>query len=138
MEKLDFKFIFSELERIRDKVVKEYMEIYKARGNSEKIGVYNSTIFGNRIGNAIDYLNGVCGGAYISFRDRRSNFYKQYKAWYKNLPENRNNKWLEIHRFNYPHSGRQELEVNEAVAKACCEYINKNCGANCRVGSYID
>ena len=138
MEKIDFDKVYNDLTKIRDRILKEFMEIYNARTNADRIPIFEGDIFGNRIGNAVDYLNDVCGGAYISFRDRRSNFYKQYKAWYKNLPENRDNKWLEIHRFDYPHSGRQELEVNEAIAKACCEYINKNLGANCRVGSYID
>ena len=135
MEKLDFKFIFSELERIRDKVVKEYMEIYKAKDNSEKIGIYNSTIFGNRIGNAIDYLNDVCGCAWIGFKDKRSSFYKQYKQYIRDI---NNSPTMDVYIFSYPHSGRQELEVNEAVAKSCCEYINKNCGANCFVRTRID
>ena len=135
MENLDFKPIFSELEKIRDRIVKEYMEIYNSRDNSERIPIYNSTIFGNRIGNAIDYLNDVCGGAWIGFRDKRSSFYKQYKKY---IREVENSPTMDVSTFSYPHSGRQELEVNEAVASACCEYINKNCGANCFVRSYIN
>lgn len=138
MEKIDFNKVYDELEKIKNKIVNEYIEIYNSKTNDEKIGVYKSTIFGNRIGNAVDYLNDVCGGAYISFRDRRSNFYKQYKDWYKNISENKDNKWLEIHRFDFPHSSRQELEVNEAVANACCKYINETCNANCYVRTYID
>ena len=111
------------------------MEIYKARDNSQKIEVYNSTIFGNRIGNAVDYLNDVCGCAWIGFKDKRSGFYKQYKQYIRDI---NNSPTMDAYIFSHPHSGRQELEVNEAVAKACCEYINKNCGANCFVRTRID
>lgn len=135
MEKLNFKFIFSELEKIRDKVVKEYMEIYNARTNADRIPIFEGDIFGNRIGNAIDYLNDVCGCAWIGFKDKRSGFYKQYKQYIRDI---NNSPTMDAYIFSYPHSGRQELEVNEAVAKACCEYINKNCGANCFVRSRID
>lgn len=138
MEKIDFDKVYDDLEKIKNKIVKEYIEIYNSRSNDEKIGVYNSTIFGNRIGNAIDYLNDVCGGACIHFRDRRSSFFNQYKEYLRNLPGNKGSRWLDVHIFSYPHSGRQELEVNEAVANACCKYINENCGASCYVRTYID
>ena len=44
MEKIDFDKVYDDLEKIKNKIVKEYIEIYNSRSNDEKIGVYNSTI----------------------------------------------------------------------------------------------
>lgn len=136
MEKINFELVEKDLKKIMEEVKEAMLKQFQKEG--PRYSIHQADLAGNKIGNAVDYLYDSCGCSSILFRDKRSSFYKQYKNYLKNLPENKNDKWFEVTHFFYPHSGRQEYSLNEAVAEACCEYLNKNCGANCYVRSWED
>jgi len=130
---IDFDKIQVDLEKISGDITKRKLLEYQIKG--PRYSIYQTDLMGNKIGNAVDHLYDLCGCSVILFKDKRSSFFKQYKKY---LQEKENSKWFDVNMFRYPSSGRQEAELNEEVARACCEYLNKNFNAGCFVRSYLD
>lgn len=82
-----------------------------------------------------DYLLDLCGGAFLEFKDKRSAFCKQLKAFNKT----RGFEWFhDGYALEIGHSGRQEAEINQSAVKAVANYLNETYKANCYARCYID
>ena len=86
-----------------------------------------------KVGN--DYLLDLCGGAFLEFKDKRSAFCRQLKAFNKT----RGLEWFHGgYALEIGHSGRQEAEVNHSAVKAVATYLNDTYKVNCYARCYID
>lgn len=120
------KFNFNEIEKkcaeIFHSAAKAELERLQAEGPKYKVGD--------------TYLLDLCGGALLTFKDKRSSFCRELKKF--NKKKYGNAFFLEGYYIEYGSTGRQEYSVNRAAVQAVSDFINKEYGANSKVRSFLD
>ena len=77
----------------------------------------------------------LCGNAFVKFKDGRSSFCRQLKAYNK---ERGQEGFLDGLSLEYGHTGRQEFSVNKAGVQAVVDYLREHFKVKCYCYSYID
>lgn len=119
--KIDFETLEKELRNIFRNAAEAELERLKKEGPKYKFG-------------GCELLD-LCGNAFVKFKDGRSSFCRQLKAYNKE----RGLEWfLNGLSLEYGHTGRQEFSVNKAGAQAVVDYLNEHFKVKCYCYSYID
>lgn len=119
--KIDFETLENELHNIFSNAAKAELERLRKEGPKYMVGGYE--------------MLDVCGNSFVKFRDGRSSFCRQLKAFNKARDEENFLDGLGLH---YGSSGRQEYSVNKAGCQAVVDYLRENFKVKCYAHSYID
>lgn len=141
---MNVKEIMKEVVQEAGKAAARQLEKLEVKG--PRYSIYNTDLFGNKIGETVGTLLDNCGGAYLIIGGKER-FVNVIKKQYSNEGSSRyagDGWWMNKSVYkgynlyiSHSLSGRQEMSVDEEAMKAAKEVLNKY-GIKVSIKSYID